>query len=338
MMHISMIAALALAAGPPPAIDGGPLVRALWLVQRCGTAEAADPVNDRRVKAALFKALGKGGMLAMSDLDGFMEPRTFKKLAGSDGRISRDEIRQAVETAVPESRSRLLPEVRRHADFLTTSYDMIEGTHRLASRELVDWIAKNHRPGHPLHVVVVCTGNSRRSILGATMGNIAAAYYGMPEVRFHSGGTAPTAFNPRTVDTLKEIGVEVEPTGKEAARDEPSTANPVYRVRWGSPGETGEPSLEATEFSKHYDDSANPRQGFAALMVCGEADAACPFVKGAAVRISMPYLDPKIYDGGAYEAAKYAERRDDMGRLMLSVMMQARQRIAPVDIGPERTH
>jgi arsenate reductase len=42
----------------------------------------------------------------------------------------------------------------------------------------------------------------------------------------------------------------------------------------------------------------------------------------------MPYLDPKIYDGGAYESAKYAERRDDMGRLMLAVMMQARQRLA----------
>ena len=63
-------------------------------------------------------------------------------------------------------------------------------------------------------------------------------------------------------------------------------------------------------------------------MVCGEADAACPFVKGAALRVSMPYLDPKIYDGGGFESAKYAERRDDMGRLMLAVMMQARQRIA----------
>ena len=39
-----------------------------------------------------------------------------------------------------------------------------------------------------------------------------AAYCGMPEVRFHSGGTAPTAFNIRTVNTLKEIGVEVGPT------------------------------------------------------------------------------------------------------------------------------
>ena len=235
----------------------------------------------------------------------------------------------------PRAANRLLPKVREHADLLTTSFDMIDETHRLAGQKLVDWIAKNYRPGKPLDVVVVCTGNSRRSILGATMGNIAAAYYGMPEIRFHSGGTAPTAFNARTVNALKEIGVEVEPTGKEAARGEPKTANPVYRVRWGSPGETGEPSLEATEFSKHYGDPANPQQGFAALMVCGEADAACPFVKGAALRVSMPYLDPKIYDGGAYEAAKYAERRDDMGRLMLAVMMQARQRIASV--GPTAT-
>jgi hypothetical protein len=90
-----------------------------------------------------------------------------------------------------------------------------------------------------------------------------------------------------------------------------------------------------TEFSKHYGDPANPQQGFAALMVCGEADAACPFVKGAAQRVSMPYLDPKIYDDGSLEAAKYAERRDDMGRLMLAAMMQARQRIA--SLGGERT-
>jgi hypothetical protein len=152
------------------------------------------------------------------------------------------------------------------------------------------------------------------------MGNIAAAYYGMPEIRFHSGGTAPTAFNPRTIAALKNIGVEIEPTGQEAPRGEPKTANPTYVVRWGT-------GMEATEFSKTYFDASNPQQGFAALMVCGEADAACPLVKGAAVRISMPYLDPKIYDDSTYEALKYAERRDDIGRLMLSVMMQVRNRL-----------
>jgi arsenate reductase (thioredoxin) len=337
-MPLSFIAVLALGTTFASAADVGPLVRALWLVQRHGTADAVDPANDQRVKGALFKALGKDGELTLSELDGFMEPGTFKKLAGSDDRMTPADVKKAVEAAVPESRKRLLPKVSEHADTLTASFDMIGETHRLAGQKLVDWIAKNYRPGEGLDIVVVCTGNSRRSIVGSTMGNIAAAYYGIPEVRFHSGGTAPTAFNARTVNALKEIGVEIEPTGKEAERGEPQTANPVYRVCWGKPGETGRPSMESTEFSKRYHDAANPQRGFAALMVCGEADASCPFVKGAVLRVSMPYLDPKIYDGGAYETAKYAERRDDMGRLMLSVMMQARQRIASVRTGPEVTH
>jgi arsenate reductase (thioredoxin) len=326
-MFLSLIAALALASGPASGGDVGPLVRALWLVQRYGTADAVDPANDQRVKGALFKALGKEGELTFSELGELMESKTFKKIAGSDDRISPAEITKALDAALPESRMRLVPKVREHADTLTASFDMIGETHRLAGPKLVDWIAHNYRPGKPLDVIVVCTGNSRRSILGATMGNIAAAYYGLPEIRFHSGGTAPTAVNVRTVNTLKEIGVEIWPTGKDAVRGEPQTANPMYRVRWGSPGEIGGLSMEATEFSKHYDDPANPQKGFSALMVCGEADAACPFVKGSALRISMPYLDPKIYDGGAYESAKYAERRDDIGRMMLSVMAQARNRL-----------
>ncbi|MBV8487491.1 MAG: hypothetical protein JO161_04370, partial [Planctomycetaceae bacterium] len=169
----------------------------------------------------------------------------------------------------------------------------------------------------------------RRSILGATAGNIAAAYYGMPEVCFHSGGTKPSAVNQRTITALKEIGVEVEPTGQEAPRGEPSTANPIVAVRWGQTGETGSPKLEVTEFFKPYFDPTNPQDGFAALIVCGEADAGCPVVKGASIRISMPYLDSKIYDDSSYEARKYGECRDDIGRLMLSVMMQVRNRLAP---------
>lgn len=331
-MHLSLFAALALGAGPASGDDVGPLVRALWLVQRYGTAEAVNPANDQRLKGMLFKALGKEGELSLKTLEGLMEPETFEKLAGHDHRISQAEITNAVKAAVPESRNRLLPEVRKHVDCLTTSFDRIDDTHRPGGQKLADWVVKNYRPGQSLDVVVVCTGNSRRSILGATTGNIAAAYYGMPEIRFHSGGTAPTAFNSRTVTTLKEIGLEIEPTGKEAARGEPATANPIYRVRWGLPANTGELALETTEFSKHYDDPVNPQRGFAALMVCGEADAACPFVKGASLRVSLPYLDPKIYDGGAYETAKYAERRDDMGRLMLSVMMQARRQLAAVNL------
>jgi len=76
-MNLSLIAALALTAGPAPAGDVGPLVRALWLVQQHGTAAAVDPANDQRLKGALYKALGKDGELQLSKLEGFMEPETF---------------------------------------------------------------------------------------------------------------------------------------------------------------------------------------------------------------------------------------------------------------------
>jgi arsenate reductase (thioredoxin) len=58
-----------------------------------------------------------------------------------------------------------------------------------------------------------------------------------------------------------------------------------------------------------------------------QADAECPIVKGAAKRISAPYAAPKEYDGAEFEAAKYAERLDDIGRFMLSVLIKARRHV-----------
>ena len=234
-MGLLVMSAMMFGSDPSATGDVGPVVRALWLVQRYGTAAGVDPANDQRVKAALAHSIGKDGKLSHSKLEEFIAPDTFSKLAvASPGALSPDEVRKAVEAGIPESRVRLLPKVREHADFLTTSLDLIDEPHRLASRQLVDWIAKEYRPGEVRDVVVVCTGNSRRSMLGATFGNIAAAYYGMPEIRFHSGGTAPTACNTRTVNALKSIGVEIEPTHKEADRGEPKTPNPIYRIRWAS--------------------------------------------------------------------------------------------------------
>ena len=300
--------------------DVGPLVRSVWLLQSFGTADATDPANDLRVKGVLAKALAKDNEITLPELGGLMKPDVFQKLAGTDSKIDATEVAGVVADTVPESRKNLKPKARNHADFLTTTFDMIDEPHREAGQKLAEWIANNYQQGKPLEVTVVCTGNSRRSIIGSSMGNLAAAYYGMPEIRFHSGGTAPTAFNKRTIGALQSIGFEIEPTGKEAQRGEPQTANPIYHVTWGE-------GLETQEFSKHYAEKSNPQSGFAALMVCSEADTGCPFVKGATLRVSMPYLDPKIYDDSAFETAKYAERRDDIGRLMLSVMAQARRTI-----------
>ena len=63
-------------------------------------------------------------------------------------------------------------------------------------------------------------------------------------------------------------------------------------------------------------------------MVCDEADSACPVViMGATKRISLPFADPKAFDGKTEEAAKYSERRDDIGRFMLSTLAIAKEQL-----------
>jgi arsenate reductase (thioredoxin) len=293
---------------------------ALWFAHQHGRPEALIPGKDRQLKTKLIAALRTSPALPWDAVSDVFDRDTFQKLAGDRNAIPAGLMERSVRDRIPQSRKDMIAKIRQHADLLTTQFDTIDETHRAAAEQLVAWMVKNHRPGRPLGVIIVCTGNTRRSMLGATMGNIAAAYYGLTDVRFYSGGTDPIAFNPRTIATLLEIGVEINRTGKEAPSGKAEEANPIYRVRWGK-------GLETIEFSKKYTDPSNPQQDFAAILVCSEADASCPKVVGASVRIPVPYLDPKAFDGAPFEAAKYAERRDDIGRFMLSVLMQVRRRL-----------
>jgi arsenate reductase len=299
---------------------GNAVVTALWFSHHYASPQGLTPGKDRQLKIKLTTALGKSPELSWEALGDFFDKAAFRAAAGDANSISLEKMERLLRDKTPQSRKDMNAKTRLHADLLTTQFDLIEETHRKPAEELVDWVVKNYRAGKPLGVIVVCTRNTRRSMLGATMGNIAAAYYGLPEVRFYSGGTDPDAFNPRSIATLKEIGVEIEPTGKEAPRGKEGNANPIYSVKWGK-------GLEAREFSKKYTDPQNPQDGFAAILVCSEADTACPKVAGASARIAVPYLDPKAFDGAPFEAAKYAERRDDEGRFMLSALMQARRRL-----------
>jgi hypothetical protein len=302
----------------------GAFLNLLWLVHSNGSDDAASPANDVRTKAEIASALRKGKTLTGEDLEGIITPETFARLAGCDGKLDAGEVQQIVEKQIPATRRTLLPALASHAKLLTTGFDQIGESHREAVHELVAWVVENYKSGEPLSIIFVCTGNSRRSMLGAAFGNAAAAYYGLPEILCYSGGTKPSAFNERTVATLREAGFEIEATGQQAGLGS-EAKNSIYKVRWGTASGSAQESIE---FSKRYDDPKNPQKGFAAIMVCSEADASCPTVPGAGVRISMPYLDPKLYDDSDIEARKYAERRDDIGRAMLATMMQARLRLA----------
>ncbi len=217
---------------------------------------------------------------------------------------------------MPPMTTALFPELRTYCESLLVAPRVgLSERHQMAAKQVGSWVRLRRDAGMPANVIVVCTGNSRRSSFGAMLGNIAVAFSGEEGVRFWSGGTAPSAFNPRTIRALRGIGVQVEELGELAPPGPAGEPNPRYVVRWGA-GEAD----SIVEFSKRYDDTSNPQQDYCAIMVCTDADENCPVVMGASLRVSMPFEDPKEYDGQPCEAAAYAERRDQIGRAMLRIL------------------
>jgi protein-tyrosine-phosphatase len=181
--------------------------------------------------------------------------------------------------------------------------DLIPTERRATLDELATFIAERRRAGEQAELIFICTHNSRRSHMAQLWAQTAAHYFGLDHVATYSGGTEATAFNPRAVAALERAGFAIEATS--------AGENPVYAVRFIADMEP------MTCFSKVYDQPPNPTAGFCAVMTCGEAEAACPIVFGAAARISLPYDDPKAADGTAEEEAVYDERCRQIAREML---------------------
>ena len=151
----------------------------------------------------------------------------------------------------------------------------------------------------------ICTHNSRRSHMSQIWAATAAADYGLGDrVATYSGGTEATAFNPRAVKAMKEMGFRIEAEGED---------NPVYTVKYSDEA----PAMDC--WSKVFEDPANPSQGFAAVMTCSHADEACPIVPGAEARFSIPYEDPKAADNTPEEAERYLERSEQIASEMFYV-------------------
>ncbi len=301
--------------------DDGVFAKALWFLHSHGKPICSDARNDHHLKSVIAESIANDRQLSFPEIADFVEEHDFQRWAGDDETLDEAELEAALVLATPATRLRLFPELQRHAAQLTTTFDSIEASRYVSMDKLAEWIASRSPENERVAILTTCTGNSRRSILSAQMGNLAAAYYGFENVRFYSGGTAPSAFNPRTIATLKAVGFQIAPTGTEAKRGEPKLANPIFDITWGD-------GMTAREFSKMYQDDSNPQSGFAAILVCSEADESCPQVAGADLRVSLTFLDPKVFDESRFETFKYAERRDDIGRTFLAVMAKARRNLS----------
>ncbi len=205
--------------------------------------------------------------------------------------------------------SKLNDQLQTYCTTLEGEFALIPESRQQELAELGDYISQKTKAGEAAKLNVICTHNSRRSHIGQLWLAAAATFYGVEGVATYSGGTEATAFNPRAVAAMRRAGFAI--SGDE------TQSNPCYLAK------LGESIEEITLFSKKYDDPFNPQQGFAAIMVCSDADEACPFIPGAEKRFAIRYDDPKVSDGTPAEAATYDERCRQIGREMLFAVRHA---------------
>jgi protein-tyrosine-phosphatase len=194
------------------------------------------------------------------------------------------------------------PRVTDFLENLNAEFSEIEEDRRTDLRKMADYITRKRASEKEANLVFICTHNSRRSHMAQIWTQTIAHHLGISGVTTYSGGTDATAFNPRAVAAMKEAGFKI--------KQRKTSSNPVYAVSFAS----GVPSMEA--FSKKFSDPPNPQEDFCAVMVCSQADEACPHLPGAEKRFSIPYEDPKAYDGTPQESEKYNERSRQIAREM----------------------
>jgi arsenate reductase (thioredoxin) len=213
--------------------------------------------------------------------------------------------------AAPVHPERLNEKLRHCVASRVGEFDSIPQERRDQLRKLASYIRDRAKANQPARLVFICTHNSRRSQMCQLWAATAAAYFGVPHVENFSGGTEVTAFNSRAVAALRRAGFGID--------DPATTQNPHYRIRFHVAGS----ELEC--FSKLYGDATNPKTGFCAVMTCSVADKHCPVVAGASERISLPFDDPKAFDGTPQETSKYDERCQQVARELLYAFSQVPQ-------------
>lgn len=163
---------------------------------------------------------------------------------------------------------------------LEKEFNQISEERKQTLKSIASYI--NQKQGEPIHLISVCTHNSRRSHFGQVASKLAAAYYRKTNIHTYSAGTEATAVHPNTIETLNAIGCKISVL-------ENNFANPTYEVILGS-------NISSICFSKVIDHPNLPKKDFAAIMTCTEAEQNCPFLPGADIRIGTPYIDPKAHD------------------------------------------
>lgn len=193
----------------------------------------------------------------------------------------------------------LYPQLQLFCDSLTQQFNTISEERKVVLQTIAQYIQAKQQNNQETNLVYICTHNSRRSHFGQVWARVASHYYNIKPVHTFSGGTEATAFNPNAIKALQQQGFVVTTNEIE------TITNPTYTVYFTE-------EFYSTCFSKVYDNDANPKKNFAAIMTCGSADTNCPYIPNCELRVSTTYKDPKASDNTAQQEETYYNRSKEI--------------------------
>ena len=145
----------------------------------------------------------------------------------------------------------------------------------------------------------ICTHNSRRSQFCQFWATFFSNYYNI-KCEVFSGGSFETEVNRNVINNIKDYGFNIISK---------LSNNPTYSIKFKNQN-------LGNYFSKLYNDFENPKNEFAAILTCQDAEKDCPLVEGAEIKFSLQYEDPKKYDNTKLEKIKYKKTSEKIASEM----------------------
>lgn len=204
----------------------------------------------------------------------------------------------------------MFPVIQHFCDALLREFDDISLERKNQLNQLANYIQTQQSKQQESQLLFVCTHNSRRSQLGQVWASVAANFFGISHFSAFSAGTEVTSFHNHAIEVLRLEGFQIIETG--------AVSNPKYLIDFGA-------SKSLNCYSKTIKEATDQLTNFAIALTCTDAAENCPFIPGAALRVSLPYEDPKIADGTSVAIQSYRKRSREIARDCLYLFSRIQQ-------------
>ena len=165
--------------------------------------------------------------------------------------------------------------------------------------KIVNYVYKTASEKKTPKLNFICTHNSRRSQFCQFWATFFSIYYKI-KCEVYSGGNLETEVYKSVVNNIRDYGFNI------SYKD---CDNPIYSINFRNQN-------LGNYFSKLYNNSENPKNEFAAIMTCSDAEKNCPLVKGSEIKFSLQYEDPKKYDTTKIEKTEYKKTSEKIASEM----------------------